>query len=44
MSLYNVNMFRVVTNHKVVDVKRAVHTSAESLNYWVNFQTKQSNR
>jgi len=42
MSLYNANMFRAVTTHKVVDVKRAVDTWAESFNYWVNFHTKQS--
>jgi len=42
MSLYNVNMFRAVTNHIVFDVKTAVNTWAESFNYWVNFQTKQS--
>jgi len=44
MPIYNVNMFRAVTNHKFVNVKRAVDTWAECFNYSVNFQTKQSNR
>jgi len=44
MSLYNMNMFRAVANQKVVDVKRVVDTWADCFNYWVNFQTKQSNR
>jgi len=40
MALYDMNVFWLTTYEKIVNIKRAFDTWAESFNYWINFKAK----
>ena len=40
MSLCDMDMFRMVTDHEVINIKGAFDTQAECFDYWINFQTE----